>query len=154
MTDAEFRRYFREQQVSLQWLPVLRALAAELESRESPEVLRNLFSAMGRRLASEASTQLGSPDTLSELAQNLNDFWSQMNWGWVTLLEQSGSLEIQHHAAPLAEAFGDDSLVWSCGFLEGFYQTTLEALGAQASMSVQWVDMADEGSTLVFELAH
>ena len=154
MADAEFRRYFREQQVSLQWLPVLRALAAELESRESPEALRSLFSAMGQRLASEAGAQLGNPETLADLQQGLNDFWSQMNWGWVTLLEHSGSLEIRHHAAPLAEAFGDDSLVWSCGFLEGFYQTTLEALGAQAGMTVQWVDMADEGGTLVLELAH
>lgn len=154
MTDAEFRRYFREQQVSLQWLPVLRALAAELESRESPEVLRSLFSAMGQRLASEAGAQLGDPDTLAELQQSLNDFWSQMNWGWVTLTEQAGSLEILHHAAPLAEAFGDEALVWSCGFLEGFYQATCQGLGAQASLSVQWVDMADEGSTLVFELSH
>lgn len=151
MIDAEFRAYFREQQVSLQWLPVLRALAAELEARESAETLRALFSAVGSQVAAEAVERLSQPDTLAALEQGLNDFWSLMHWGWVRLQDQGHTIGLAHCACPLVEAFGADSAIWSCGFLEGFYQTIFTRLGAVAELHVRWRELRDEDMTMTFD---
>lgn len=152
MEDAEFRSYFREQQVSLQWLPLLRALAAELGSREEPETLRQLFSSIGQRLAGEAVNHLENLSTLAELQGGLNEFWFRMQWGWVRLSEGREQIEIVHHACPLAEAFTDEALGWTCGFLEGYYQAIFAQMGAADQMRVRLVGVSDDGLTLNFEL--
>lgn len=140
MSSENFTNYFRSQQVSLQWLPVLRAMASELSEQIDPEDLRLLFARIGERFAKDVEDRFDDVQTIAQLEENLNGFWAQVNWGWVSLTEAKGFVEIEHQAAPLAEAFGDDALGWSIGLLEGFYQNVFGQLGAGESMRVKGLD--------------
>ena len=60
---------------------------------------------------------------------------------------------IEHQFAPLAEAFGTDSLPWSIGLLEGFYQTGFSHAGAGKDLSVRFATNENDGLRLVFKLA-
>ena len=71
-----------------------------------------------------------------------------MNWGWVELTEVKGYIDIVHHAAPLAEAFGDEALEWSVGLLEGFYQTIFSVLGASDKMVARSIGEPSDGMEL------
>lgn len=142
MSTDHFKNYLRTQQVSLQWLPVLRALAAELSENASPEGLRQLFFKVGERFASDVEDRFEDVQTLMELEDELNEFWAQLNWGWVNFTEAGGLIEISHQAAPLEEAFGEEANAWSVGLLEGFYQTVFRVLGAGESMKVRAIDEA------------
>ena len=51
-------------------------------------------------------------------------------------------IEISHHASPLSEAFGDDTLEWSVGLFEGFYQSVFSVLGAGETMAVRGMAVA------------
>ncbi len=136
MSQDNFEQYFRSQQISMQWMPVLRSLALELERHASVEDLRSLFFNTGKNLAEELSSHCEDVATLTQLQEVINDFWMQMNWGWVEFSEANSAVEISHHAAPLAEAFGEASLVWSVGLLEGFYESIFKILGASDEMHV------------------
>jgi hypothetical protein len=142
MSTDQLKNYFRAQQVSLQWLPVLRALAAELAENASPQGLRQLFFKVGERFAVDVEARFEDAQTLVELEDELNEFWAQLNWGWVNFTEANGMIDIAHQAAPLEEAFGEGTTVWSVGLLEGFYQTVFRVLGAGESMKVWAVDEA------------
>lgn len=139
MENHTLEKYFREQQVSMQWLPILRALAVELIERADVAELRQLFFQVGERFAIEAERRFQEIDTLKDLEDELNELWQQMNWGWTRLQEVKGSVDIHHHAAPLEQAFGDDTLEWSIGILEGFYQHVFKALGAGDAMQVNGI---------------
>ncbi len=136
MSSDPFLTYFRTQQLSLQWLPVLRALAVELANGADSAGLRQLFFKVGERFAKDVEDRFESVQTLFELEDAINEFWSQLNWGWVHFTEVRGGIEIVHQASPLAEAFGDEHLGWSVGLLEGFYQALFSILGAGATMRV------------------
>jgi len=140
MTDDSFKNYLRSQQVSLQWLPVLRALAAELSANASQEGLRQLFFKVGERFARDVEARFEGVETLPELESELNEFWAQLNWGWVNFTEVSGQIDIEHQAAPLEDAFGEEAIGWSIGLLEGFYQTVFGVLGAGNAMKVRALD--------------
>jgi hypothetical protein len=150
MERNPLENYFREQQVSLQWLPFLRAMASELSEQTDPESLRNLFASIGQRFAGESRDAFDKVNTLGALATSLNDFLAHINWGCVEINEVPGGVEIDHFAAPLAEAFGDDALTWSLGFLEGFYQALFGMLGASTSMQVRALDDQCEAMHLRF----
>ncbi len=145
MENDKLRDYFRGQQVSLQWLPVLRALALEMSAHAEAKDLRHLFFKIGERFACDTGERFEGIETLAELQDSLNDFWSQTNWGWVDLQETKGCIDITHYAAPLAEAFGDEALSWSVGLLEGYYQNIFMVLGAGDSMQVQAVGESSGG---------
>lgn len=136
MVSDKLQSYFRAQQVSLQWLPVLRAMAAEMSEQMDAEDLRQLFFHVGERFAQDAGDCFQGAQSLIQLEDSLNDFWSQINWGWVSIKEVQEHIDISHQSAPLAEAFGDEALVWSIGLLEGFYQNVFRVLGASDSMMV------------------
>ena len=150
MEDMDLQTYFRGQQVSMQWHPFLLAMAAEMAEHTDELALRNLFAGVGRRFAADTEEFFSDVTTLSELQECLDDFWGRMQWGWVRLREEAGYVEILHNAAPLAEAFGDEFLVWSVGFLEGFYQSVFGALGASNSMTVRACD--DQVDSMVLRL--
>lgn len=152
MSQDIFEQYFRTQQISLQWLPVLRALAIELQRHASTEDLRILFANTGKQFATEIVPRCAGIATLSELEETLNEFWMQLNWGWVKISESSAVVVIVHQAAPLAEAFGDSSLAWSVGLLEGFYDAVLKLLGASADMHVSVVLEESTAMSLRLEL--
>jgi hypothetical protein len=140
MPGDNLQNYFRGQQVSLQWLPVLRAMATELTANADPQSLRQLFFKMGQRFASDVEDRFQGAQTLTELEDELNEFWAQLNWGWVNFSEAAGFIELAHQASPLAEAFGEDALGWSVGLLEGFYQTVFNVLGAGEAMKIRAID--------------
>ena len=137
MTNDHFQDYFRAQQVPLQWLPVLRAMASELATQKESKELHQLFFKIGERFAQDTADLFKDAKTLTQLEASLNDFWARINWGWVNLIEAKGSIDIAHQAAPLAEAFGDEALHWSVGILEGFYQSVFTVLGASDTMCVR-----------------
>ncbi|MDD2923748.1 hypothetical protein [Rhodoferax sp.] len=124
----------------MQWLPVLRSLAAELADDVPAEKLRLMFFNVGGRLAGDVESRFESVQTLTELENEINEFWLQLNWGWIHFTEQAGCIHINHQAAPLAEAFGDEALPWSVGLLEGFYQALFKILGAGDGMTVRAVE--------------
>ncbi|MEI6599176.1 MAG: hypothetical protein WCN21_01800 [Comamonadaceae bacterium] len=145
MKNDNLQDYFRGQQVSLQWLPILRALAFEMSANAQTKELRQLFFKIGEHVANDAEDRFEAVRTLEQLEERLNDFWSQINWGWVDLTETKGYIEISHQAAPLAEAFGNDALEWSIGLLEGFYQSVFKVLGASETMVVQGIGESSNG---------
>jgi hypothetical protein len=140
VANDDFQSYFRGQQVSLQWVQVLRAMAQELSGTAEPEDLRRLFSKIGVRFAKDVEALFADVKTLKDLESELNDFWLRLNWGWVDLVEVKSGIDICHSAAPLAEAFGDDALAWSVGLLEGFYQNVFALLDASHGMAVFTLD--------------
>ena len=137
MATNNFHDYFRGQQISLQWSPVLRALAAEMSSCSDSKNLRHLFFKIGERFAKDTESLFREVQTIAQLEESLNDFWFRTNWGWVDLNEEDGCIYITHQAAPLAEAFGDDALEWVIGLLEGFYQSVFSVLGASDNLVVR-----------------
>jgi hypothetical protein len=145
MRTETLEKYFRTQQVSVQWLPVLRAMATAFSSSADEADLSQLFHSIGGRMAVAAEEQFQDVQTLGQLEQCLNAYWAHANWGWVTLNESEGSMEIIHYASPLAEAFGIGALSWTGALLEGFYQTIFKVLGAGDTMMVQRVGEAAEG---------
>ena len=145
MTIDDIQNYFRSQQASLQWSPVLRALAVELNAQSNPEALRQMFGRIGRHFAQDVADQFDNVQTLSGFAENLNDFLARINWGWVELREENGGIDIQHRCAPLADAFGIEELSWSVGLLEGFYETLFKQLGAEEAATVRGVGTGAEG---------
>lgn len=145
MTNNSLQNYFKGQQVSLQWLPVLRSMALEMSEHSDASELRQLFFKIGVRFAKDAEDFFLSAKTLAQLEEGINDFWTRINWGWVNFKESENSILITHQASPLAEAFGDDSLCWSVGLLEGFYQAVFNGLGAGDAMVVQSIDESPIG---------
>lgn len=144
MDPIKLENYFREQQVSLQWLPFLRALASELSDQTDASSLRALFASVGQRFAQDAQDAFEDVRTLGALSGALNDYFARIHWGYTEITEVAGAVNIHHYAAPLAEAFGDEALPWTIGFLEGFYQTLFEMLGASATLQVHALDDACE----------
>lgn len=137
MASDKLQNYFRGQQVSLQWLPVLRAMATELSAQNDTTALRHLFFKVGERFAKDSSDLFQGVQSLAQLEARLNDFWSRINWGWVELKDVKDFIEISHQAAPLSEAFGEECGHWSVGLLEGFYQSVFGLLGASDTMTVR-----------------
>lgn len=145
MTNNSLQDYFRGQQVSLQWLPVLRAMAFEMSAHTEVRELRQLFFKIGVRFAKDAEDFFQNAKTLAQLEEGINDFWTRINWGWVNFKESEDAIYITHQASPLAEAFGDDALNWSVGLFEGFYQAVFDGLGAGDTMAVRSVDESSGG---------
>lgn len=145
MSSDKLQNYFRQQQVSLQWLPILRAMASEMSAHTNAKDLRRLFFKIGERFANDTGNLFEGVQSLVQLEEGLNDFWSQINWGWVELNEVKGYIDIAHQAAPLVEAFGDKELEWSIGLLEGFYQSVFSVLGASETMVVRGVGESSGG---------
>ena len=150
MEKSVTETYFREQQMSLQWLPFMRALAEELATQTDESSLRALMFKVGQRVAQDASESFEGINSLDDLASTLNDFFGRINWGCVELTEVPSAIMVGHFAAPIAEAFGDDALPWSVGLLEGFYQEIFLSLGANSGMKV--VVLSDESEPMSLRL--
>jgi len=83
----------------------------------------------------------------------MNQVWSEMNWGWVELVEETDALVVAHHASPLKVAFGEHSLDWSPALLEGVYAQWFDGLGMDKSLRlVQRAGIFEEGQLFVFDL--
>lgn len=120
--------YLLDRQISPQWRGVLGALASEFEAQIGHDELRQLMHRVGCRFAQ--AQPLPACESTGELGQTINLRWRDIDWGYVELFDEPGSLRIVHYCAPL-QAFGGTALAWTPAFLEGVYQTWLNALGAQ-----------------------
>ena len=150
MASDRLANYLKSQQVPVQWLSVLRAIAAELGANADSAQLHPLFVQVGVRFAQDAQDVLHGVNTLDGLNSALNEFWGGVQWGWVELLETPAGIEIAHHAAPLAQAFGDESLPWSSGLLQGFYQSIFASLDSSGSMEVSSMGQSEDGLEIHF----
>lgn len=148
--DAKLEGCFREQLVSSQWAFVLPALAEAMAGAASERELRALFRNAGTRIGEETVEALPAVETMADLESAINAFLVVRRWGRVALEERRGHLDIVHHAAPLSAAFGEASLVWACGLLEGFYEALLHALGAGDELTVVAESSDEDGLVLRF----
>jgi hypothetical protein len=150
---ATLEAYFRSQQVSLQWSPILFAMAQELETIAPAADLRQLFQKIGTRFANSIAEQFVEIKQLPELNDALNDLWARTQWGYVQLQEASDCIEISHQFSPLHEAFGERAVPWSSGLLEGFYQTVFRNFGATELLNAQCVGIDDNGQKINIRFA-
>jgi predicted hydrocarbon binding protein len=152
MTD-NFKKYSKAQKLPLQWSGILRAMAAEMSSVSDSSDLRDFFFRIGERFATDADEMLKNVETLDDLAEKLNSFWADRSWGWVELNEDDDGIDITHQCAPLANAFGDEELDWSVGFLEGFYQKLFNEFGASEDMAMSCVEKSPDGMNIRLRFA-
>jgi hypothetical protein len=144
-------QYYESQQCSNQWRTFLAAFSAEFASKGEVSDLRAFMYQMGRTMAAAFPALNGS--SLQVLEDGINSHWSQIDWGWVELIEQAESLVVEHHASPLKVAFGEDALVWSSALLEGVYAQLFDNLGMDKSLCLtQRGDALEDGQLFVFEL--
>lgn len=151
-STPRLENYFRMQQVPLQWSLILRSLAEVMRQRtgSNTAVLRETFAAVGLRFADDVVDQLGAVQTLEQLTDALNAVWGELNWGMVNLVEEPGSLVIEHCFAPLAEAFGTDQLDWTVGLLEGFYTAAFAQAGGGQGFGARFIRQEEDGLRLIF----
>jgi len=143
--------YYEVQQCSKQWRAFLAAFSAEFASKGELKDLRAFMHQLGRTMALAYTIADGS--SLQSLEDSMNVIWSDMNWGWVELVEEPESLVVCHHVSPLKVAFGQDALAWSPALLEGIYAQWFEALGMDESLRLsQRGDVLEDGQLIVFEL--
>ncbi len=145
--------YFQSRAGDASWLGFLRALADELNAQMPVEELRAFFFMIGGRLAARDPLPAGA--SLAELETNANAYFAKQAWGWVKVRDMQSSLEFMHSCAPLRQAFGEQSLSWAAGLLEGLYATWLRQVGATNQLELHQIGGA-EGvvDTLRFRLAH
>ncbi|MFZ6744048.1 cellulose biosynthesis protein BcsD [Undibacterium sp. JH2W] len=144
-------RYYEEHQCSIQWRSFLGAFSTEFASKGDVKDLRAFMHQLGRTMAAGFNVTDGS--SLQALEACMNRVWSDMNWGWVELVEEADSLVVAHHAAPLKVAFGDKALDWTPALLEGIYAQWFEGLGMDKTLRlIQREGVFDEGQLFVFDL--
>ncbi len=145
MTTENFKKYAKTVKIDAQFARLLRAMAAEMSSVSDAPDLRDFFFRIGEQFATAAGEAFENVESLEDLESCLNAFWAEMSWGWVELNEEDEGINISHQCAPLAQAFGDDSLAWSVGLLEGFYQTLFTEFGASDDMTMNCISASQDG---------
>lgn len=139
--------YFTRQQRSTQWGAFLAAFASEFGQQIPVAELRVLMVRLGTSMAKGIAAPAG--DTIAQLEDSINSIWFAMDWGWVSLVEKNDGLYIEHHAAPLLGAFGEEGLSWSSAILEGIYAHWLSTLGAGSELRISQVQPAAPDSLLL-----
>jgi hypothetical protein len=140
--------YFVGRQCPAQWQGFLHATASELASRFGPDDLRAVMHGIGARFAAEI--ELPDSQTVPDMEAAMSAVWQRLDWGYMELEEQSGSLQLIHHCAPLLAAFGEDALTWTPAFLEGAYQQWFVQLGASDVLRVRQVAPATPAHGIAF----
>lgn len=126
-----------EQQQSRQWGFFLQSLTRVLAQQLDSEDLHQLMHSIGVEAVKEIC--LDNISTLVELESQLNHFWTNVQWGSVTLEEGENVLHISHYYSPLVVMFDEEALKWVTGFLEGFYQAVFQHLGAGDGLKVRCI---------------
>lgn len=141
--------YFAKQHCSVQWRAFLTAFAGELGQQIPVGELRTLMGRLGRSMARSGAMPQGN--TMAELEASINQILFDMSWGWVALVEKNDGLYIEHHAAPLQQAFGDEALPWSSAILEGMYAHWFSVISGDPSLKLVQVGFEKpENLLLVF----
>ncbi len=139
--------YFARQQCSTQWGAFLAAFASEFGEQIPVGELRVLMARLGKSMAQSMPAPTGN--TIAELEASINDIWFNMNWGWADMQEKETGLFIEHHAAPLLGAFGEEALAWSPAILEGIYAHWFAVMGAGSALQLTQVEPAQPDAMLI-----
>ncbi|MDX8378787.1 MAG: cellulose biosynthesis protein BcsD [Gallionella sp.] len=139
--------YFARQQCSHQWHLFLSAFANEFGQQIPVAELRVLMARLGESMAREVDTPVG--DTLADLEESINSIWFDMDWGWVSLVEEEDGLFIEHHLAPLQGAFGEAALSWSPAILEGMYAHWFSTISSAAALQLTQVEPAQANQFVI-----
>lgn len=154
MVDVEqgSLNYFLSRPVDGRWAGLLKALAEELTAQMPAAEIRGFFAVLGRRWA--RSMPLSASADLKGFEAAANAALSAADWGWVRVRDLGSSVELQHSCAPLRGAFGAEALGWAAGLLEGLYSEWLREQGAESSLVLRQVGLAEGAAdTLRFRLA-
>lgn len=138
---------------TVQWAPLLQALALELDCQLDLDSIRTLMRQLGSRIAQ--SMPLPQLDTLDELAQAMNQHWHTLGWGEVSLHDAGQALQLQHRHAPFTAVFGLAAQAWADAILEGVYAVWLHSAGAPEALVLRHLhdaDSASDSATLHFAL--
>ena len=141
--------HLARQQCARQWRHFLHALAAEFATALSPADLRTLSRRIGLRFATELP--LPPQPTLDGVQAAMSRQWQDLDWGWVSLVQHTDHVEINHFCSPLTAAFGAPAVDWATGFLEGVYQQWFEQQGAPG-LSVSQTQATDGWGSVSFRL--
>lgn len=148
MADLEENlAYFAKQQCSVQWQVFLGAFAIEFGQQIPVAELRVLMARLGKSMAQSIPAPVGN--TIAELEEAINAIWFDMDWGWVKLVEKETGLYVEHHAAPLQGAFGQQALAWSPAILEGMYAHWFSVLGGGSALQLTQVEPAKPDKLLI-----
>lgn len=138
------------QRCSVQWRGFFQALSSEFSEALAPQDLRALMFRVGVRFA--ADHPLAQCTTLNEMQSGMTAIWRSIDWGWVDLEQDATQLTIRHTLSPMTAAFGHEHVDWSCGFLEGVYQSWFQQAGA-GQLKVSQAESADAWGCVVLHLA-
>jgi hypothetical protein len=144
-------KYYAQQQPARQWRDFIGAMGAEFSAQLDQDDLRKLMARIGMRFA--GNLDVSKCTQLDQLQQCVNQFWADLDWGWVEFSETDGVLDIRHLCCPLDAAFGAACSGWTPAFLEGVYQHWFDITGIDPSLRVQQVGTANAENQLVFELS-
>ena len=139
--------YFARQQCSVQWSAFLAAFSSEFGQQIPVAELRVLMARLGKSMAQSVPAPVGN--TIAELEDAINDIWFDMDWGWVKLVEKETGLFIEHRAAPLQGAFGEQALAWSPAILEGIYAHWFSLMGGNPALQLTQVEPAKPDDLLI-----
>lgn len=139
--------YYSQQQCSEQWRVFITALADELTAQMALAERRQLMHALGERMATKLTHS--NVNTLAELEKSINELWSQMQWGYVSLYEQADSIGLTHFCSPLRHAFGADAMQWAPALLQGVYARWFSAFGAGDDLQLRQVAPAQGGDDAI-----
>lgn len=104
-----------------------------------------------------SQTALPPCETLGELQAAMCSVWQDMDWGWVELEENDGTLRVMHHSSTNGNlrnsAFGEETPLWVTSFLGGAYQKWLAAMGANDSFRIRQTSVTDEFGSTEYKLS-
>ena len=146
--------YRIQRQSARQWRSLLAATAHGLSSLTELKNPHAVMHGIGMQFGSQ--TILPACETLGDLQAAMCSVWQDMDWGWVELEENDGTLRITHHSSTNGNlrngAFGSETPLWVTAFLEGTYQKWLAAMGANDSLCVRQISETDEFGSTEYQL--
>lgn len=138
-------RYFEQQHCSKQWRLVIASLGEVLATVDA-ELRQSLMQRTGQQMAQSLS--LPVQQSLAALNQQLNEFWFDLDWGYVEIGLRQDALYLEHHHCPVPFGRCDShAYVALSQLLEGFYSYILEQQGGDTSAKVVFVQA---GNPMVF----
>ncbi|QSX35313.1 hypothetical protein JYB87_09025 [Shewanella avicenniae] len=144
--SAQSLRYLEQQHCTKQWRLVVDSLANALATLE-PALKQSILHRTGQQMAESFS--LDVQPSLAALTKQLNEFWFQLDWGYVEISLKQERLYLEHHHCPVPYGRYDSHAYASLSMvLEGFYSTILAQQGGEDSARVIFMQ---SGNPMIFE---
>ncbi|WP_417760653.1 cellulose biosynthesis protein BcsD [Shewanella sp.] len=138
-------RYFEQQHCSKQWRLVIASLGDALANLDVA-LRQQVLHSTGQQMAQSLS--LTVQPSLAALNQQLNDFWFDLDWGYVDIGLRQDALYLEHHHCPVSFGrYDSHAYVALSQLLEGFYSYILEQQGGDSSAKVVFMQA---GNPMVF----